>query len=614
MAPRVGKRQEHRGTGDAGRRQTAVSRQRGLRWVAGTVLLGLVSVGVPQGAFAAGVVGTGTPESCTEAALDAALVDGGSVTFNCGNSPVTLPLTTTRAIGGDTSLDGGGLITLSGSGTVQLFVVNAGATLDLDSLTIANGQSGPGGGGGVHNEGRLIVANTTFTRNTAAEGDGGAIWNIGTVGVTDSTFSANGAADGDNGGGAIYNEGTLTVTGSAFSGNGTNSQGGGAIYNDGSLTATRSTFSHNTARDGDGGAISNEAARLVTVNNCTFSANRATGGDYGGGAIANAGSLAVTDSTFAGNSAVDGGIGGGAIFTVGTLKVTSSTLSGNVVVEGGGGAIANGGRLTVTDSTFAGNSATSDFYITSGGGVWNVGTLKVINCSFSGNRAVSGGAIGNDEILLGEAGTLTVTNSLIANSRDGGDCVAIAGTVIDGGHNLIEDAANSCGLMNGENGNLVGIDPELDPTGLTDNGGLTHTIALLPGSPAINAGDAQVCADPPVNGVDQRGYVRPGSGYATCSIGAYEHNSPGPPCDVGDCNQDSAVTVAEIITLVNIALGTALPAVCPHGVPSGAEVNVALIIGAVNNALNGCAGVPPPTPTSTPPSTRTPTVTPATSV
>jgi len=49
------------------------------------------------------------------------------------------------------------------------------------------------------------------------------------------------------------------------------------------------------------------------------------------------------------------------------------------------------------------------------------------------------------------------------------------------------------------------------------------------------------------------------------------------------------VTIDEIITLVNIALGTAQTSACPHGVPSGADVDVALIIRAVNVALTGCA-------------------------
>lgn len=59
------------------------------------------------------------------------------------------------------------------------------------------------------------------------------------------------------------------------------------------------------------------------------------------------------------------------------------------------------------------------------------------------------------------------------------------------------------------------------------------------------------------------------------------------PC-VGDCSNTRTVAITDIITLVNIALGTTQSSACPNGVPSGVEVNVAVIIQAVNNALNGC--------------------------
>jgi hypothetical protein len=52
------------------------------------------------------------------------------------------------------------------------------------------------------------------------------------------------------------------------------------------------------------------------------------------------------------------------------------------------------------------------------------------------------------------------------------------------------------------------------------------------------------------------------------------------------------VAINDLVTLVNIALGTALPSVCPDGIPSGATVNIALLIQAVNNALNGCGTIP----------------------
>ena len=59
---------------------------------------------------------------------------------------------------------------------------------------------------------------------------------------------------------------------------------------------------------------------------------------------------------------------------------------------------------------------------------------------------------------------------------------------------------------------------------------------------------------------------------------------------IGDCDNSGDVTVNELLTLVNIALGAAQPLACPHGVPSGDDVNISVILTAVNNALNGCAG------------------------
>jgi hypothetical protein len=65
-----------------------------------------------------------------------------------------------------------------------------------------------------------------------------------------------------------------------------------------------------------------------------------------------------------------------------------------------------------------------------------------------------------------------------------------------------------------------------------------------------------------------------------------------PPLCVGDCDGGSILTIDELITLVNIALGSAQPSACAHGVPAGATVDIALIIQAVNNTLNGCGASP----------------------
>src|SRR6185369_14215670 len=96
------------------------------------VFLLLVSqVAFPTSAFAAGTVGAGNPASCTEGALNTALVGGGAVDFNCGGSPLTINLTTTKTISSNTQIDGGGLITLSGGNSIRLFTVNAGISLSI---------------------------------------------------------------------------------------------------------------------------------------------------------------------------------------------------------------------------------------------------------------------------------------------------------------------------------------------------------------------------------------------------------------------------------------------------------------------------------------------------
>ncbi len=152
---------------------------------------------------------------------------------------------------------------------------------------------------------------------------------------------------------------------------------------------------------------------------------------------------------------------------------------------------------------------------------------------------------------------------------------------------------NSNGTCTAAAGNsFCNTNPLLDPTGLANNGGATQTIALQADSPAINAGDESVCAAAPVNNLDQRGYVRRGVGSTNCSIGAYEFDSLGPPSGcVGDCHNDGHVTVDDILTMVNIALGEAEMSECEIGdADKDGEITVDEILMAVNNALIGCSG------------------------
>lgn len=76
---------------------------------------------------------------------------------------------------------------------------------------------------------------------------------------------------------------------------------------------------------------------------------------------------------------------------------------------------------------------------------------------------------------------------------------------------------------------------------------------------------------------------------ATATPTATATTTPTPRGCVGDCDGIGTVTVDELVTLVNIALGNAEATTCKKGVPSGETVDVVLIVQAVNNALRGCS-------------------------
>jgi CSLREA domain-containing protein len=271
--------------------------------------------------------------------------------------------------------------------------------------------------------------------------------------------------------------------------NGTSSFGGG-ILNSGTLTVTNSTISANSA--GSAGGISNGFNATLTVTNSTVSGNDS---DFGGGIRSGVGStVTIFNSRISGNSASGGG---GGIVSDGLLTVSDSTFSGNTSSGGFGGAI-YGGPLIVTNSTFSGNSAP----VAGGGAFETFGEVTVTNSTLSGNSALGGGAIDHRG-----GGSFTLRNSIVANSTSGGNCSGVA-PIADGGGNL-QYPGTDCGAT------ITSADPLLDPTGLQDNGGPTKTIALQPGSPAI---DSAVLANCPAT--DQRGVSRPqGPG---CDIGAFE--------------------------------------------------------------------------------------------
>jgi hypothetical protein len=412
---------------------------------------------------------------------------GGTVTFQPGLAG-TITLTTGElTITKNLTIAGPGAeaIRVSGNHASRVFEIAATSTVAISGLTIADGEVSSGDGGGILNAGTLTVTDATISGNSASV-EGGGIDNelSGTLTVTNSRISGNTA----NNAGGIRNDGTLAITSSAISGNA--AVGAGGIDSYGMLTLTNSTISGNTAVNAGG----IDVVGTATITFSTISGNSAAGSD---------------DFIEAGGINIQGGI---------SLTLMNSTVSGNsatgpVFAQGGGIWASVAGSVTIINSTVSGNSATGGFSGDGGGIYDSVSTVSIMNSTISGNSASDGGGI-----LSQPVGTrvTTIRNTIVA-----GNTAAVSPDVAGGlnsqGHNLIGNGTGGSGFAASD---LVGtsaqpVDPKLGP--LQNNGGPTQTMALLPGSPAIDAGDNTGAPQ-----FDQRGPGFPRIVNGTIDIGAFE--------------------------------------------------------------------------------------------
>lgn len=327
---------------------------------------------------------------------------------------------------------------------------------------------------------------------------------------------------------------SLTLVGSG--GATLDGQGAGTVLTIESGQAVAVTNLRITGGSGLVAGIRNNGGALALTDS-TVRGNSATVGQFQngvGGILNQGGSVTLANSTVSGNTAIAGApfdtaVGGIFNSAPGSITLTGSTVSGNTAStpsDAFGGILnsAPGSVVTLTNSTVSGNSASApggpSAFSSAVGGISNSGgSLTLTSGTVSGNSVSepNGGflpPVGGISNFFG--GTLTVGNTLIAGQSGGPNCFGL-GVSSDGGYNL--DDGTSCGFSPA-NHSLSNTNAMLDPAGLKNNGGPTQTIALLPGSPAI---------DPIPNGVngcgttittDQRGITRPqGSG---CDIGAYE--------------------------------------------------------------------------------------------
>jgi predicted outer membrane repeat protein len=247
--------------------------------------------------------------------------------------------------------------------------------------------------------------------------------------------------------------------------------------------------------------------------------------------------------------------------------------------------------------TFSENAATEE-----GGAFYSQSVASFTGIVFSTFYANTAGARGS--AIFDETGSTRVKNSVVVGSGAASNCF---GVFSSRGRNYSTD--ESCP------GFTVAAPDALRLGPLADNGGPTETHALLSGSVAIDS--APDCNDLEGGAItsDQRGAPRPWG--ASCDVGAYEAGAPvtpfGPtrtptptflsrsrtptetvtatprPTCPGDCGGDGQVTIDELVTMVNIALGAKPVSECSVSDTSGdGEITIDEIIQAVNRALNGC--------------------------
>jgi hypothetical protein len=396
---------------------------------------------------------------------------GGTVDFQPGLGGV-ITLNSVLGIPKKVRIIGPGptFLTISGNDATQIFNVSATGDLSVEHLTLAHGRV-VGGGGAIYTAGGLGLVDVVVRDSTASAGGAIYIDVGGGGGVYVSTITNNHALSGDSGGGGIYNAGQFFLYGEV---------------------------SHNTVGASQFGGR--------------------------GGGVTNAGNLSVWRSTIRDNVVAagnNGGAGGGGIYNTGWLGLSQTTISGNIIdssTSGDGGGIRNGltGTLDIVNSTFSGNRVGGQ-----GGGIYNAqfGGVTIASATFSQNVAGEGGGLA----LVADSAA-TVRNTLIAgNTATAGP--DILGHVPTAEYNLVGNGAGSSGLIHGSDGNQVGtpdnpINPDLSP--LRHNGGPSFTHALMPGSPAIDAGNNDFFTGH--DKFDQRVSYR--FAHGTIDIGAYEFAGP----------------------------------------------------------------------------------------
>ncbi len=382
--------------------------------------------------------------------------------------------------------------------TVENGYVPAPVNLDASVPTAVVRIARMGGGIAIGAGAEIQTVDSTFTEGAEEEGECGGGGKMG--------GGACAGPEGHGGPGESESGATIemvTLSDVRVTGNHAGGEGGG-IYNTGPITLDHVVIAGNSS-DANGGGLYNDAVMLMKDSEVGTLDQPNSAGNGGGLFETGFHTSVIERSAFIGNSASSGaGIAGRRM----VLEIISrSTIAMNAARDGGGG-IQTNGRVQLINDTVSGNTASgkpgksgaglNGFGPASqmpAGGMANAANFTLVNTIVSNNAYVGATPVVMNCGGKGESGPATRFYSM--------------------GHN-IEDA-DTCGLT--AVGDRINTNPLLGP--LADNQGPTPTMALMPGSPAIDAGDSAQCPNE-----DQRGQMGRADGNIdgnfVCDVGAYE--------------------------------------------------------------------------------------------
>lgn len=286
--------------------------------------------------------------------------------------PLTLSENLTIPAGAEVTLDLKGS-TLTGNGTGSVITIENGASLTLtdsgESGTVTGGNSASGGG--IYNNGTLLMTGGTVTDNTAQQGGG--IYSSGSMTLQNVDITDNSAT------GKMLFGGGISI---------------GAADDD--VKIENCTITGNTAVSGGGGIAyvdSDSSGKYVRITDCIVTDNSAQGGvQSGGGGILTYGNAAVSNCYITDNTA--GYSGGGVAFgPTPTLGITPSLMLSNSIIQKNSAGTYGGGIVTssIDSLTISGGSVTGNTSANGGG----------IAAVLTGFTLTDGGVIANNTASTG---------------------------------------------------------------------------------------------------------------------------------------------------------------------------------------------------------------------